>query len=150
MAFGEAMKMMGGKSKPQVGMKGSEKPVEKGEVKGEEGEEGGGDALSLHSNGDGTYHTEGGGGQEEHPTLGHALMHMAHHNEPEGKHMHIHHDGLSVKSHGIHESGEHDGPHEHDDLEGAKDHMDQMMGDGGDEDGDEDEEEMPLGHGLHG
>lgn len=149
MAFGKAMEMMGGHAKPKVGeaMKGEEKPAEKGDVAGEEGDKGAGDSQSLHSHGDGTFHTEPGG--EEHPTLGHALMHMAHSNEPESKHMHISHDGLSMKSYGMSESGEHDGPHEHDDVEGVKDHVDSMMGNS--EDGDEPaEEEMPLGHGLHG
>jgi hypothetical protein len=143
MAFDKAMAMMGGKSKPQVGgtMKGEEKPDEKGE---------GGDPMSLHSHGDGTYHTEPGG--EEHPTLGHALMHMAHSQEPDSKHMHISHDGLSMKSHGMNESGEHDGPHEHDDVEGVKDHVDSMMGnseDGDDEDWDG-KEEPQMSNGIHG
>jgi hypothetical protein len=148
MAFGKAMAMMGGKSKPQVGgaMKGEEKPAEKGEVEGEH--EDGGEAMSLHSHGDGTFHTEPGG--EEHPTLGHALMHMAHSNEPESKHMHISHDGLSLKSHGINEAGEHDGPHEHDDVEGVKNHVDSMMGNSEDGDDENEQDEMPLGHGLHG
>ena len=143
MAFEGAMKMMGGRAKPKVGgmMKGEEKPAEKAETEGAEG-----DAMTMYSHGDGTYHTERGGEQMEHPTLGHALIHMAHHNEPESKHMHISHDGLSVKSHGISESGEHDGPHEHDGTDGAKEHMDSLFGGEGDEDQDDGEEsEMPNG-----
>jgi hypothetical protein len=145
------MAMMGGKSKPQVGggIKGEEKPAEKGEVEGEDGEGGGGEST-IRANGDGSFKTSGAGGEQDHPTLGHALMHVAHEHEPESKHMHISHDGLSMKSHGISESGEHDGPHDHDDVEGVKNHVDSMMGNSEDGDETDEPEEMPLGHGLHG
>lgn len=123
MAFGKEMAMMGGKAKFKGEPK--EKSEKKPEPKKEEGEAGGGDGMSLHSHGDGSYHTEPDGEQHDH--LGKALMHLAHHHEPDGKHMHIHHDGLSVRSHGVHESGEHDGPMEHEDTEGTKAHMDQFF-----------------------
>jgi hypothetical protein len=152
MAFGKAMEMMGGHAKPKVGgaIKGEEKPAEKGDVGGEEGDDGGSGETTLKANGDGSYHSSGAGGEQDHPTLGHALTSIAHEHEPESKHMHISHDGLSLKSHGINEAGEHDGPHEHDDVEGVKDHVDSMMGNSEDGDDTEEQDEMPLGHGLHG
>lgn len=124
MAFKQAMAMMGSKGKMPDAVKGKDKQMPHGKVEGEDGD-GAGDAMSLHSNGDGSYKTSDG---EHHEHLGKALMHMAHHHEPHGKHMHVHHDGFSIKTHGIHESGEHDGPQEHEDVESAKSHVGHFLG----------------------
>lgn len=104
---------------------GKAKPTPKGSVEVHGGEPESEDgAITLHHNGDGTYKTKHEDGTEnDHPHLGHALMHMAHHHEPDGKHVHVHHDGMSMTSHGIHETGEHDGPHDHENIEELKSHL---------------------------
>ncbi len=53
----------------------------------------GGGGSELHDNGDGTYTTTCDGQTTQHPTLGSALVAMAAHHEPEGTHVHAHHDG---------------------------------------------------------
>lgn len=131
---------------PQRGRmaEGMERKAAPAAPKAEEPKSEGGDetSMTLHSKGDGTYHTESGGEQTEHPSLGHALMHMAHHAEPDGKHMHIHHDGFSHTSHGVDENGEHSGPHDHEDTESLKEHVGEFFGsDGEPKDDDEDDDE---------
>lgn len=91
--------------------------------------EGGSDHSELHDHGDGTFHTVKGGQQEEHPDMGHALMGLAGHHKPEGKHVHAHHDGMSVHSHGI-SGGVHDGPNEHGSAEEATQHMGNYLSEG--------------------
>lgn len=98
-----------------------------------------GDHSELHPHGDGTYHSVSGGEQTEHPTLGHALMHMAAKHEPEGDHMHLHHDGMGgVKSSHVKAGGEVE-EQDHDGAESAGQHVASAMGgEGGPEpDGDE-------------
>ena len=138
MAFENAVKSMMGKPKaPSVKKsgklpderKGTEKPTPAGKVGGEHGD-GAGDAMSVEKSGEG-YKTSDG---QEHGHLGAALMHVASHHEPGGKHLHMHHDGYSIKSHGVHEGGEHDGPHEHGSAEEAGAHAASFMGDGMGED----------------
>lgn len=134
MAFDAAMKSMGGKMKPKSAKspdehKGSDKPEPKGKTEGEES----GGGMSIDKS-EGGYKTSDG---QEHGHLGAALMHVANHHEPGGKHLHVHHDGMGITSHGIHESGKHDGPHEHGSPEEAGQHAasflaDQAVG-GGDE-----------------
>lgn len=102
-------------------------------VGGEEGDGGGGGAMELHPHGDGTFHTMVEGQKEEHPDHLSAIAHLAHHAEPEGKHMHIHHDGFSMKSHGTDESGQHDGTHDHENLDELKGSMDKFLGEEGHE-----------------
>ena len=82
----------------------------------------------LHDHGDGTFHTVKGGEEEQHPSLGHALMGMAGHHAPDGKHVHAHHDGMSVHSHG-HSGGMTDGPNEHGSGEEAGQHMGNYLSD---------------------
>lgn len=89
-----------------------------------------GEHSELHDNGDGSFKTVKGGAEEQHPDMGHALMAMAAHHKPEGKHVHAHHDGMSVHSHGIH-SGEHDGPNEHATGDEAGQHMGNYLSDDG-------------------
>lgn len=123
MAFDKAMAMMGGK-KPAMGAK---PPMAGSKPKGDDGRASGHESkghVTLHDHGDGTYHSEHDDGQTvEHPHLGHALMHLANHHEPESKHMHIQHDGFSATSHGVHEDGQHEGPHDHENIEELKNHL---------------------------
>lgn len=128
---------------PQVGRamhgghKGGESPKHHGEEhKPEhEGHEGHGSSVTLHDHGDGTYHTEHEGGERvEHPHLGHALVHIAHHHEPTGKHSHIHHHAEGGHtSHHVDEQGNIEGPHDHENLEALKSHMDQFLNEEGQE-----------------
>lgn len=87
----------------------------------------GGNATTLHDHGDGTFHTEGPAGHMDHPHIGHALMHMAAHHAPGVKHMHVQHDGMEITSHQAGEDGEVEGPHNHENMEALKDHMDQFL-----------------------
>lgn len=103
--------------RPETAKEGEDKP-----------EEMGGEHSELHDNGDGSFKTVKGGEEEQHPDMGHALMAMAAHHKPEGKHVHAHHDGMSVHSHGIH-GGEHDGPNEHSSGEEAGQHMGSYLSD---------------------
>src|ERR1700676_1684351 len=63
--------------------------------------------TELHDHGDGTFHTVTPDGEKtEHPHLGHALAHIAHHHMPDGAHSHVHHqeEGGHV-SHHVKEDG---------------------------------------------
>jgi hypothetical protein len=89
--------------------------------------------TTLHDHGDGTFHTEGHDGERvDHPHIGHALMHMAA-KHSDGKHMHVHHDGEQLTSHHVGEDKEVQGPHDHENLEALKDHMDQFFDEEGHE-----------------
>lgn len=133
---------LGGLSKlhhMQDSMKGKEDPdkKKKGEVTGnQEKTEGAGEPMvhELHDHGDGSFSTRmhGEGEATKHPTHMHAVAHLAHHVTGGDKHHIAHHDGMSVHTHGIHESGEHDGPHEHGSANEASQHMEAFMGDGED------------------
>jgi hypothetical protein len=96
----------------------------------------------LHDHGDGTFHTITSDGERtEHPHITHATAHLAAHHEPEGKHLHIHQDGAGEHhSSQAEDGGKAEGPHDHENLEALKDHMDQFLTeeeheDGGHEDG---------------
>lgn len=119
----------------------------------DQGHEDDGNSVSIHSHGDGTYHTEHGGEKVEHPSHGHALIHAAKAHAEEGhKHFVAHHDGEMMHSHG-HDGGETES-RDHEDDQGAHQHMDEVMGDGDGEDKepDGDEEKAPemAGKGLGG
>lgn len=123
-------------------------------AKPEEGkpEEGHGEHSELHPHEDGIqFKTIKGGAEENHPDLGHALMALAGHHKPEGKHVHAHHDGMSVHTHGI-ADGQHDGPHEHGTPEEATDHMGSYLSDGseGDNEHESGDEEDQDHEGLSG
>ena len=92
----------------------------------QEGETDGGHS-ELHAHGDGTYHTVHNGERAEHPSITHATAHLAGKHEPEGKHLHIHHDGLSASSSQAAEGGEVEGPHDHENMEALKEHMGQFL-----------------------
>lgn len=103
----------------------------------------------LHDNGDGSFKTVKGGAEEEHPTLGHALMSMAGHHAPSGKHVHGHHDGGSVHSHG-HSGGMTEGPNEHGSAEEAGQHMGNYLADDSGENSGEPSNEAQDHEGLAG
>lgn len=53
-----------------------------------------------------------------------------------GKHIHVHDDGLgTITSHHVGEDGEVQGPHNHENIEALKQHMDQFLNEEGGEDG---------------
>lgn len=120
--------LMPGKDGKLPKMEASKRPDEvKGEAKPEP--EAGEKSSTMTEKSDGMFHVEHQGETSEHPDMGHALMAMAAHHKPEGKHVHAHHDGMSVHSHGIH-GGEHDGPNEHASGEEAGQHMGSYLSDG--------------------
>ena len=113
----------------------------------------GGQSMTLHDNGDGSYRSEASDGTSmDHPTLGHMLMHVANHHAPDSKHMHIEHDGMAPKSHQVGEDGEPEGPHDHANMEALKQHMDQFLSEEENEPGydDESEEKTPSQMGFGG
>lgn len=80
----------------------------------------------LHSHGNGTYHTVTDGEKAEHPSIGHALIHMGMRHEPEGAHSHVHHAEEGHTSHHG-KDGEVSGPHDHENLEALKSHMGKFL-----------------------
>jgi hypothetical protein len=85
-------------------------------------------STTLHDHGDGTFHTESADGmREEHPHIGHALMHIAG-KHSEGMHHHAHNDGAGITTHHhMGNGGQVSGPHEHESPETAMDHMGKVM-----------------------
>lgn len=109
---------------------------------GERESEGEKASLEIHDHGDGTAHSMVGGEKTEHPDHMHAVAHVAHHLMPEGGHFHGHHDGFSMKSHAIHETGEHAETTEHETPEEMHQALDETIGgtegaEHGEPDGDE-------------
>jgi|SRR6185437_7442591 len=99
MAFNEAMKMMGKRgAKPAESKQESHSDESEGEL----------------------------GSESEH--IGHKLMTMAHEHEPEGTHMHIHHDGFTATTHHVGPDGEVQGPHEHASDEDLHHHISSVIG----------------------
>lgn len=121
--------MAADKSKPMPG-----KPESKPEAKPQAAEAEGGMSSTLHDHGDGTFHTVShDGAEEQHPSIGHALMHMASQHS-EGKHVHIHHDsGGRISSHHVGHMGGVEGPQEHGSADEAGQHAAMVLGDGGEE-----------------
>lgn len=87
----------------------------------------GGEHSELHAHGDGTYHTMAGGKKTEHPSFGHAVMHMAAHHHPDEMHSHVHHheDGGHTSHHM--KDGAVSGPHDHENMDALKSHMDKFL-----------------------
>jgi hypothetical protein len=113
----------------------------------EDPNEGGG--SELHAHGDGSYHSVIDGAKTEHPSIGHALVHMAAHHEPEGTHVHAHHDGMSVKMHHAADGGDPQAS-EHESPEEAGQHMASVMnGEGGEMPSDNDGDEGMGMAGMH-
>lgn len=124
--------------KARFGSKEAQAPKEKGAVPAHEAGDAGTGHTTLHAHGDGTYHTEHSDGtRTEHPHIGHAVTHMAKTHEPHGTHMHIHHSGGSITSHHSKDGEETQGPHDHENIEALKDHMDQFLTEEGNEKGDD-------------
>src|SRR5487761_2488573 len=66
----------------------------------------------------------GAGKQEEQGEPGaHDALQAMHDHEPGSKHVVVSHDGYGMTSHGINEDGEHDGPHDHENIEALKHHL---------------------------
>lgn len=98
-----------------------------------------GTSVTLHAHGDGSYTTQEHGhpqeyshsgkdlGRVEHPSFGHALMHIAKHHGPEGEHMHIHGHAEGYTSHNVKEDGDVEGPHEHERIGALKSHVADCM-----------------------
>ena len=84
--------------------------------------------TQLHDHGDGTFHSITSDGEKtEHPNIGHALIHIGGHHVAEGKHLHVHQgeDGEHTSHQGA--GGEVEGPHEHENIEALKQHLDQFF-----------------------
>lgn len=117
----------------------------------QENDEDDGEGISIHKHGDGTFHTMHKGEKVEHETHGHALIHAAKVHAEEGhKHFHAHHDGMEEHTHSV-KAGEE--PEHREGEEGAHEHLDEAMGDGGEGDHDKnplEEEQEPAGAGLSG
>ena len=104
-----------------------ESPAVAANMMGNSGEE----HTTMHANGDGTYRTEGSGQEPmEHPSIGHALMNMAS-KHSDGDHMHVHQgmDG-EVTTHHVMDGGSVEGPHSHEHMDAAAEHMKSTMGGG--------------------
>lgn len=79
----------------------------------------GGDGHAGHEAHRAPQHEADGGDVHEHLKA----LHAAH----GGKHMHIHHDGGEYTTHHIDEDGNTYGPHDHENMEALKDHMDRFL-----------------------
>ena len=100
------------------------------------GEEGmhGGEAMgktTIHHMSDGSHHIEHHDGEKsDHPSMGHAGMHMAaKHDGGEHGHIHAHPEG-GAETHHVGMDGQVNGPEEHGSVGEAADHLSGMMGDG--------------------
>jgi hypothetical protein len=105
--------------------------IEDGDQKDEKGS-----SITLHAHGDGTYHTTseswGGGKRTEHPSMGHALMHIAS-RHAEGDHVHILSDDDGFTTHHVMEGGKVKGPHEHANRRELIGHLRQTLAESADE-----------------
>jgi hypothetical protein len=102
--------------------------------------------TTLHDHGDGSFHTDSSEGERtEHPTLGHALMHMASQHGADGKHMHAHSDGFSHTTHHVEKGGQPEGPHDHENIEALKQHVGQFLGE---EENEQNQQPSPGGAGY--
>jgi hypothetical protein len=88
------------------------------------GEPGADQKHELHVHSDGSAHTvTHDGTTTQHPSVHHALMHLAHHSSP-GHHLAVeHHGGGMSSTHHVHEDGAVQGPHDHENIEALKDHL---------------------------
>jgi hypothetical protein len=76
----------------------------------------------------------------------HAAAESLHAAEPGSKHMIVSHDGLGMKSHGIHEDGTHEpeqGAHDHENIEELKSHLGKFFNEEEDEPKEDDDGEEP-------
>lgn len=131
---------VGGKPGKELGGEGM-KESDKG------GTDGGPSEHTITPKGDGTFSSDGPGGHEEHPNLGHAITHAAHHLGGGGKHMHHHGSGGSIQSHGMTEGGEHT-DEQHGSGEEAGAHTASFMGEGEEGHDAENQEQQTADHGF--
>ena len=98
---------------------------------------GDGGHYELHPHEDGSAHSVTPDGQEmQHPSMHHAMMHVAGHHDGEGAHSIVKHHAEGGHTSHHHKEGETSGPHEHEDMESVKQHMQGVAGeDGGGEGG---------------
>ncbi len=66
--------------------------------------------TALANHGDGTYHSMTDGARVEHPSIGHAMVHMASVHEPGMDHMHIGGTGEGYTAHHATSPGKVKGP----------------------------------------
>ena len=126
--FGESMS----KGEP----KGGAKPEPKTSGGMGEMHEGGGQTTITH-NGDGSHSVDHADGEHsDHPTTGHMVTHL-HGKHADGEAMHVHHhggnehsEGKPVTTHHHGHDGMVEGPHHHDSVEAAGEHMKNAIGDG--------------------
>ena len=87
--------------------------------------------TTIHHMPDGSHHVEHHDGEKsEHPSMGHAAMHMAaKHDGGEHGHIHAHPEG-GATTHHVGMDGQVTGPDEHGSVGEATDHLEGMMGDG--------------------
>ena len=98
-----------------------------------------GHSVTLTAHGDGTYHTAEQGqvgeyltsdNRVEHPSFGHALMHIAKQHGPAGDHLHIHGHADGYTTHHVMEGGDVQGPEEHSGITALRQHVgDTLEGD---------------------
>ena len=99
-----------------------------------------GHSVTLVAHGNGTYHTEEHGvpGSKpwedgtvtEHPSFGHALMHIAKLHGPPGDHLYTHGHPEGYTTHHVLEGGPVKGPVEHDTVGELKKHVGDCMEEG--------------------
>ena len=121
-----------------------------------EADEGGEKTHTITEHGDGTLSSRmHDGTKTEHPDHLHMLAHVGHHVSGGEAHHVMHHDGVSVSSHGIQENGEHGETEEHNTAEEAKDAVgkffDEEAGESAHQHGGDDQADgYGSGHGLGG
>jgi len=99
-------------------------------AKGDQGNSG--SHMTIHDHGDGSYHTESHEGEKtDHASIHEALSHAGA-KMVGGKHMHVHHDGMSMHSGHSDDSGQTEG-HDHENLDALKSSMDQFLDEEGKE-----------------
>ena len=86
-----------------------------------------GSYTTLHAHGNGTYHSVSQAGKRiEHPSIGHALSHLAKVHS-DGDHVHVLGHETGYTSHHVLEGGKVQGPHEHKNLAQLKKSMGQFL-----------------------
>lgn len=99
--------------------------------------------YEIHPHSDGTAHSVSPDGEsKQHPSVHHALAHIAGHHEPDGAHSIVHHHEAGHTSHHA-KGGKVEGPVEHQDLEGVKEKMAEVSGEDGEGWGGKDQYDHP-------
>lgn len=106
--------------------------------------------TTLHSNGDGSYKSSVKGAEMDHPSIGHAMAHIAGQHEPDSDHMMMCSDGMGgLTSYGVRGGGEVES-NEHESGAEAGSHAGNYMDGGGmnHSEPDEDDIRVPMSAGL--